>query len=73
MNERGSTVVKHIREDEDQGPSKEWGEYGWYHFPAKEDISKRVENRQYCYLLRFQFSDMLILNVGEAYFLTITV
>jgi len=30
--------VAQIVEDEDQGPSKEWGQYGWYRFPSKEQI-----------------------------------
>lgn len=28
LDETGSQVIEHIIEDEDQGPSKEWGPYG---------------------------------------------
>ncbi len=40
LDETGTTVVEHIIEDEDQGPSKEWGPHGWYHHPSREDIAK---------------------------------
>ena len=30
LDETGNKIIKHIVEDEDQGPTREWGEYGWY-------------------------------------------
>jgi hypothetical protein len=33
-------VIDHIVEDEDQGPSKEWGQYGWYRHPTPSDVIK---------------------------------
>ena len=38
LDETSSHVVAQIVEDKDQGPSKEWGQYGWYRFPSKEQI-----------------------------------
>ena len=38
LHETATVVVKHIVEDEDHGPSKEWGPYGWYRHPTKEQI-----------------------------------
>ena len=40
LDETGTTVVEHIIEDEDQGPSKEWGPHGLYRHPSQEDIAK---------------------------------
>jgi hypothetical protein len=45
LDERGISVVEHIVEDEDQGPSKEWGEYNWYRHPTVEDVSKASEGK----------------------------
>jgi hypothetical protein len=39
LDETGSHIVEEVVEDEDQGPSKEWGPYGWYHHPTKEQIA----------------------------------
>jgi hypothetical protein len=38
LHETGAVVVDHIVEDEDQGPSKEWGVYGWYRPPTEDSI-----------------------------------
>jgi hypothetical protein len=38
LDETGTSIVQHIVEDEDQGPSKEWGLYGWYYRPTQEHI-----------------------------------
>jgi hypothetical protein len=40
LDETGRIIVKHIVEDDDQGLSKEWGLYGWYHHPLPSDIAK---------------------------------
>ena len=40
LDEINSTVIDHIVEDEDQGPSKEWGPFGWYCHPTEEQIQK---------------------------------
>ena len=40
LDETGSQTIEHVMEDEDQWPTKEWGEYGWYWHPTKEDVSK---------------------------------
>ena len=40
LDETNSKVIDHIVEDEDQGPSKEWGPFGWYHHPMEEQIQK---------------------------------
>ena len=40
LDETGNKIVEHIVEDEDQGPTKEWGPFGWYRHPTTEDISK---------------------------------
>ncbi len=47
LDETGSNIIEHVVEDEDQGPSKEWGEYGWYRPPTKEDISQAVKGILY--------------------------
>ena len=33
LDETGSHIVEEAVEDEDQGPSKEWGPYRWYRHP----------------------------------------
>ena len=38
LNETAMAVVDHIVEDEDQGPSKEWGPYLWYRHPTEDQI-----------------------------------
>ena len=38
LDETGKIVVEHIVEDKDQGPSKEWGPYGWYCYPSLNEI-----------------------------------
>ncbi len=45
MDETGSIVVEHIVEDEDQGPSKEWGPYGWYRHPSQDEAAKGCEGK----------------------------
>ena len=45
LDETGKTLVEHIMEDEDQGPSKEWGPHGFYHHPSTEDISKASDGK----------------------------
>lgn len=45
LDETGNTIVEHIVEDEDQGPSKEWGTYGWYRHPSQDDISKGCDGK----------------------------
>ena len=45
MDETGNVLVEHIVKDEDQGPSKEWGSYGWYHHPSQDDIAKGCEGK----------------------------
>ena len=39
LDETGTSIVQHIVEDDDQGPSKEWGPYGWYHHPTPRQIN----------------------------------
>ena len=38
LNETATTVMDHIVEDEDQGPSKEWGPYSWYRPPTEYHV-----------------------------------
>ena len=40
LDEMATHVTDHFLEDKDQGPSKEWGPYGWYHHAKKERILK---------------------------------
>jgi hypothetical protein len=40
FDEINSKVIDHIVEDEDQGPSKEWGPFGCYRHPTEEHIQK---------------------------------
>ncbi len=40
LDETGRSIEEHIVEDEDQGPSKEWGPHGWYCYPLPLDIAK---------------------------------
>ena len=40
LDETGSILVEHIVENEDEGPSKEWGPHGWYRHPSRLDIAK---------------------------------
>ncbi len=40
LHETATVVIDHIVEDEDQGPSKEWGPYGWYRHPTEEQIKE---------------------------------
>ena len=42
LDETGRQVVEQIVEDEDQGPTKEWGQYGWYWFPSREQIESAM-------------------------------
>jgi hypothetical protein len=45
MDETGNVLVEHIVEDEDQGPSKEWGPFGWYRHPSPDDIANGCEGK----------------------------
>lgn len=40
LDETGQKVIEKIIEDEVQGPSKEWGPYGWYRHYITSDIYK---------------------------------
>ena len=40
LDEMSSKVIEHIVEDKDQGPSKEWGPFGWYRHPTQEQLQK---------------------------------
>jgi hypothetical protein len=40
LHETATVVIDHIVEDEDQGPSKEWGPYGWYRHPTEGHIKQ---------------------------------
>ena len=40
LDETATKVIDHIVEDKDQGPSKEWGQYGWYCHPFPSDVIK---------------------------------
>ena len=44
LDETGRSIVEHIVEDEDQGPSQRWGPYGWYRHPLPSDIAKAASN-----------------------------
>ena len=39
LDETGTSIVQHIVKDDDQGPSKEWGPYGWYRHPTPCQIN----------------------------------
>jgi hypothetical protein len=39
LDETGTSIVQHIVEDDDQGPSKEWGPYGWYRYPTPRQVN----------------------------------
>ncbi len=45
LDETGRQVVGQIVEDEDQGPLKEWGQYGWYRFPSWEQIESVMQGK----------------------------
>jgi hypothetical protein len=45
LDETASQVIDHIVEEEDQGPSKQWGPYGWYHHPTEEQIKKSCDGK----------------------------
>ena len=49
LDEMGNTLVEHIVEDDNQGPSKESGPHGWYCHPSLEGISK-VSDKKTVYL-----------------------
>ena len=56
LDETGSRVVEEVVEDKDQGPSKEWGPYRWYHHPAKKNkLSWPVQGSQNSKLQGFDF------------------
>ncbi len=44
LDETGRQIVMEVVEDEDQGPSKEWGQFGWYRFPSKEQIERATQD-----------------------------
>ena len=45
LDKTGASIVECIVEDKDQGPSKEWGPYGWYCEPLKEDTEKGTKGK----------------------------
>jgi hypothetical protein len=45
LDETGSILVEHIVENEDEGPSKEWGPHGWYRHPSNEEIAKASDGK----------------------------
>ena len=45
LDEAGKQVVVEIVEAEDQGPSKEWGQFGWYRFPSNEQIERATQGK----------------------------
>jgi hypothetical protein len=45
LDETARQVINHIVEDEDQGPSKEWGPFGWYRHPTKEQLNKACDGK----------------------------
>ena len=45
LDETGRKIVEQIVEDEDQGPQKEWGQYGWYQFPSWEQIECSMQGK----------------------------
>ena len=47
LDETGRQVVAEIVEDEDQGPSKEWGQLGWYRFPSNEQIESAMQGKSH--------------------------
>jgi len=45
LDETGRQIVMEIIEDKDQGPSKEWGQFGWYRFPSNEQIESAMQGK----------------------------
>lgn len=45
LDETGSILVEHIVENEDEGPSKEWGPHGWYRHPSRLEIAKASDGK----------------------------
>ena len=45
LDETGRQIVMEVVEDEDQGQSKEWGQFGWYRFPSKEQIERAMQGK----------------------------
>ena len=45
LDETGRQVVEQIVEDEDQGPLKDWGQYGWYQSPSCEQIESALQGK----------------------------
>ena len=45
LEETGRQIVMEIIEDNDQGPSKEWGQFGWYRFPSNEQIENAMQGK----------------------------
>ena len=45
LDETGRQVVEQIVKDEDQVPSKEWGQYGWYQFPSQKQIESAIQGK----------------------------
>lgn len=45
LDETGTNLIEYIVEDEDQGPSKEWGPQWWYCHPTEEHILKAFKGK----------------------------
>ncbi len=45
VDEMGTSMVEHIVEGEDQGPTKEWGSHGWFCHPIPSDIAKAQDGK----------------------------
>ena len=45
LDETSRQIVEQIVEDKDQGPSKVWGQYGWYQFPSREQIESTMQGK----------------------------
>ena len=54
LDETATKVIDHIVEDKDQGPSKEWCQYGWYRHPTLSDVIK-AENGETVYVTSLEY------------------
>lgn len=52
LDEMATKVIDHLVEDKDQGQSKKWGQYGWYHHPTLSDVIKAGNGMCTCHHLR---------------------
>ena len=60
LDETARNIIEHVVDDEDQGTSKEWHQYGRYRYPAMEDISKQVKEKLYGCPPWFPFNEVMI-------------